>query len=233
MSEEVITPTVPSAPLESAPEGAGADESQLSLEKLNEVLGKDFKDVDTALKSVKDTFTFVGKRDEISQTVKDIAKTTGKDETTLLEQLKSMSDTPKTEATTSTPEDAVSAALAKMQADFEEYKNSTAAEKAETEFFSKNSQYENIKNYIKPLKASSDFKDMSWSEFAETDVVKNLMETYNTANEAQSKKSVVESNPRIGAANDKMTNARTALTEGNTEAAKANAVGAVVDLISD
>lgn len=36
----------------------------LSLEQLNTFLGKDFKDKDTALKSIKETFTFLGKRKE-------------------------------------------------------------------------------------------------------------------------------------------------------------------------
>lgn len=39
-------------------------EPTLSLKELNEFLGKDFKDTATALKAVKDTFSYVGKRKE-------------------------------------------------------------------------------------------------------------------------------------------------------------------------
>lgn len=50
-----------------APEAAVSNESkpeELTLTELNTLLGKDFKDKATALKSVKDTFSYVGKRKE-------------------------------------------------------------------------------------------------------------------------------------------------------------------------
>lgn len=40
------------------------DDSNLTLDELNQFLGKDFKDKDSALKSLKDTQSFVGKRRE-------------------------------------------------------------------------------------------------------------------------------------------------------------------------
>lgn len=43
----------------------------LSLDELNETLGKQFKDKETALKSLKDTFTYVGKKvDQVEQELK-------------------------------------------------------------------------------------------------------------------------------------------------------------------
>ncbi len=69
MQEDNITPdTLPDA---SQLNAAGADGAvgsvsagvdSLSLSELNTLLNKDFKDKDTALKSVKDTFAFVGKK---------------------------------------------------------------------------------------------------------------------------------------------------------------------------
>ena len=74
MAKEDITP-------ESLPDGAdvtssgdeGAVDSGISLEQLNKHLGKEFKDVDTALKSLKDTFSYVGKKKE--DIVKEVAET--------------------------------------------------------------------------------------------------------------------------------------------------------------
>jgi hypothetical protein len=220
MSTEVNTPeSVPDVPLESTPEGVGADESQIQLEKLNELLGKDFKDVDTALKSVKDTFNFVGKRDEISQTVKQVAEASGKDEAAVLETLKSL-------MTNTNPPAPESSADPRSTDD-----NFISKEQyIEDKFFDKNPELESIKDYIKPLKQTNDqFKSMSWDEFAKTEQVSKLMETFSGYDEATNKKSVVESNPRIGAITDKLTRAKQALEAGDVSSAKSNAVSAVMD----
>lgn len=44
--------------------GAAVVSDTLTLAEMNQVLGKDFKDKDTALKALKDTFSYVGKRKE-------------------------------------------------------------------------------------------------------------------------------------------------------------------------
>lgn len=44
------------------PSGDIEQPKSLSLEEINSTLGKDFKDLDTALKSVKDTYSYVGKQ---------------------------------------------------------------------------------------------------------------------------------------------------------------------------
>lgn len=225
--EEVITQeTVPEVPLESTTEGGSADASQSLLETLNETLGKDFKDAETALKSVKDTFSYVGKQDDLINSVKGVMKETGLDETAFIEKLKSMSTESKQEAPveeTKSPEVDISALEAKMQAQYQEDR-----------FFDKNEGLANLKDYIKPLKNSTDeFKSMSWDEFAKTDAVAKLSETFSGYEEANSKKSVVESNPRLGAISDKMNTAREAQKSGDFESAKETAVSAVVDSILD
>lgn len=48
----------------SSPAGGEAAVASLTLAEMNQALGKDFKDKDTALKAMKDTFSFVGKRKE-------------------------------------------------------------------------------------------------------------------------------------------------------------------------
>lgn len=71
-----------------APEAAVSNESpeNLSLSELNTLLGKDFKDKATALKSVKDTYSYVGKRKE------DIAKEVGGGNEMLASELKQIKE---------------------------------------------------------------------------------------------------------------------------------------------
>jgi hypothetical protein len=231
MSEEVIPQgTVADGAHVTPPEGEGADESRISLEDLNNTLGRDYKDVDTALKSVKETYTFIGKRDDLRQGLEQVMEATGQDEQTVLDNLqKFMSNQePQVEPQAAQPEANPEIESLKQQLSQKD------AQYAEDRFFDKNADYESVRNIIKPLKGSSEeFQNMSWDEFKETDVVKNVFETYATANEAQSKKSVVESNPRLGAASDKMNNARQALEQNNEAEAKAQAVSAVTDLLEE
>lgn len=76
--------------LNSAPaEGTVSNESNqetLTLSEMNELLGKNFKDKATALKSVKDTYSYVGKRKE------DIAKEVGGNTAEIATELKTIKD---------------------------------------------------------------------------------------------------------------------------------------------
>lgn len=71
-------------------EGTVSNESStpesLSLDELNGILGKNFKDKATALKSVKDTYSYVGKRKE------DIIKEVGGSNSELATELKMIKD---------------------------------------------------------------------------------------------------------------------------------------------
>jgi hypothetical protein len=72
-NQENITPEA--LPVETGGQGAVADVSvpteggadSLSLKELNTMLGKNFSDKDTALKAVKETFSYVGKKTEINE----------------------------------------------------------------------------------------------------------------------------------------------------------------------
>jgi len=72
-NQENITPDT--LPTEVGGQGAVADvkvptegsADSLSLKELNSILGKNFSDKDTALKAVKDTFNYVGKKSEINE----------------------------------------------------------------------------------------------------------------------------------------------------------------------
>lgn len=56
------TPAVGTAP--TTTQGTAPSTDAMSLKEINATLGKDFKDVPTALKAFQDTFSFVGKRKE-------------------------------------------------------------------------------------------------------------------------------------------------------------------------
>lgn len=225
MSEEVIPrESLPDEPHVSSTDGEGADDSRITLESLNETLGKDYKDVDTALKSVKETYSFIGKRDDLRQSLEKVMEATGQDEQTILNNLQSLM---------SQPDEAKVEAPAEPANNFDPDSVIPKSQYLEDRFFDKNPDYEAIKGIIKPLKNTSEYQNMTWDEFKETDTVKNVFETYSVANEAQSKKSVVESNPRLGAAADKMSQARQAMNEGNQMAAKESAVSAVTDLLTE
>ena len=224
MSEEVNPhEAVPDVPLESTPEGDGDDGASIPLDKLNELLGRDYKDVDTALESVKETYSFVGKRDELRQNLENVIKATGADEQTVLTKLQSLMSNPEPEQK---PEPA--------SFDPDAIKAELTARYEEDRFFDKNPNLESIKDYVKPLKNSnSEFQAMAWDDFAKTEAVSKLVETFSGYEEANSKKSVVESNPKLGAISDKFSQASQALESGNVQAAKATAVSAVIDSMED
>ncbi len=76
------------APAESAVETVttGSQPENLSLKEMNEFLGKDFKDKGSALKAIKDTFSYVGKKRE------DIVKEVSGDTSHLASELKQIKE---------------------------------------------------------------------------------------------------------------------------------------------
>lgn len=94
MEEDIITPE--SQPDEShvdSPDDKGTvsvepknEVSNLTLQELNSLLGKNFKDKDTALKSLKDTYSYVGKRKE------DIIKEVSSNNQNVVQELKEIKD---------------------------------------------------------------------------------------------------------------------------------------------
>lgn len=223
MSEVNPQETVPEVPLESTTEGKGDDTSQIKLEQLNELLGRDYKDVDTALKAVKETYSFVGKRDELRQGLEEVMKATGAEESAILENLQSLMSN----------QEPTQEKVVKQEFNPDDIKAELNARYEEDRFFDKNPEFDAIKDYVKPLKQQDSFKEMSWSEFAETDQAKKLVETFSGYEKANSKKSVVESNPKLGAISDKMSKAKEALANDDMNTAKSTAVGAVIDSFSD
>lgn len=209
MENDVTTlDTLPDASQLNAAEVNSADGDAIHLAKLNEYLGKDFKDVDTALKSVKDTFSYVGKQDSARQLVRQAMEATGKGETEVLTAIqKLMSDTP--------------------QGDF-----ITKEQYAEDLFFGQKPELQAVKDIIKPLKASSEeYKGMSWADFVKNDRIASIVDTFKVAEDYRSSKSVVETNPRIGSATTKLETARQAQAAGDYNTAKAAALSSIMELM--
>lgn len=215
MSEEVITPnTVPDGEDVTPAEGKSADDS-ISLQELATHLGKDFKDVDSALKSIKDTFSYIGRQDEIRNAVKEMVKRTGTDERAVLSTIeKIMSQGNQNDEVVTPTEVAPQPATPEAKPNTDGFVS--RAQYEEDMFFNKKPEYETIKGILKPIKNSSDeYKAMSWSDFVQTEQVKELHETYNGYNELKGSRSVLETNPRLGAITDKMTKAKQNIKSAN------------------
>lgn len=128
----------------------------LTLSELNSFLGKNFKDKDSALKSLKDTQNFVGKKKE-----------------------------PKVDEN-----------------------NFVSREQYELDmFYSRNPEYNTdiVKDYL-TSKHKAEGGDIE--AIAKSDEFKKFFNTVQGYNESQNKKSVLESNPTLGRATDRMQKAR-------------------------
>ena len=172
---------------------------------MGETLGKEFPDDETALKSIKDTFAYVSKAGKAMKTVEKLGIDLDKDD--------SLEATPPPK----TPEIDTDNFIDKAT-----YLKDT--------FYAKFPEYaghqELIDSYVRD-------KGISHTEAVSSEALKPLFEKTSAYDEIQSKKSVLETNPRLGAITDKMTKARQDLSEGNDVAAKAGAVSSVMDIVKE
>jgi hypothetical protein len=210
--DEVTTPeTLPDAAQLTAADGGGADQpSGISLSQLKDVLGKDFKDVDGALKSIKDTYSFVGSQAQYQEKIAKLATALNTDEQGALSTIEKLMEDIKTQ------EGAVTQPAAQAPTgDF------ITREEA---FFEKNEDLTSHRDVLNRLKNSGDdTKAMSWDQFISSDVAKAVIDPIRTVRDMESKKSVLDASPRLGAASDKMSQARQLVDE----AAKAERSGDV------
>ena len=89
-------------------------------------------------------------------------------------------------------------------------------------FFDKNPQYAPYKDVIEQLGGDP-------KEVIESEGFKSIFEKASEFDKIQSKKSVLESNSRLGQVSDKMTKARQSIEKGDVTIAENDAVGAVID----
>lgn len=92
----------------------------------------------------------------------------------------------------------------------------------DVEFYRQNPDYEPYKNII--AKFGNDP-----AEVVKQDEFKSIFEKVSSFDKSQQTKSVLETNPRLGQVTDKLTKAKEAVKAGDHNAAKQNAVGAVMD----
>jgi len=180
--EEIITSET--LPDEGGQEAVNSDGASVSLKDLlSAELGKSFASDEDALKAVKDTFSYVGKKkDDIAKEVK--------------EQLPSASSNEVAE-------------LTRRLTDLEFYKSKP--------------EYEGAKDIIAALSKNGETPD----KVIESKIFKDIWEKTKGYDEVQKSKSVLQSNPRLGQAMDKMTQAREASDKGDTNSARDSAIEAV------
>lgn len=210
--EEVTTPETLPDGVDVAPTvGGGADQPRdISLDALKTALGKEFKDPDTALKSIKDTYNFVGDVGKVKSFMSEAKLALNTDDAGVLEalsNLKTMDSQP--ENTVEQKKDATPKP--------KEGENFITREQYELDtFFAKNSNLEDVRDILTPLKnASEETKSMPWSQFVEHDSAKKVISSFARATEADASKSVLESNPRLGQATDKLSEANKLVTEAS------------------
>jgi hypothetical protein len=232
--DEVITPeTLPDAPHVSAPDGGGADSpGSISLSALKEVLGKDFPDADSALKSVKDTYRYVGSQAQYQEKISKLASALNTDEQGVLSTIdKLMEDISNNAA----PEPVAPATPAPVEGQYVT---------KEDMFFMKNENLADLRDVLTPIKnASEETRAMGWDQFVQSDTAKKILEPINAYREVESKKSVLDASPRLGAATDKVTQAKQMMSEAvkaqqsgdyaganaNEFAARQSAISSVID----
>lgn len=212
--EDSITPETISegSQLNPADGGGAVSTGSISLDVLKEALGKEFKDQDTALKSIKDTFSYVGSQAKYRETISRVSAALNTDEQGVLAKLEQLMDT-SNEVPAASP----------TQPQGENF--ITREQYLEDMFFSKNETLSELKDILTPLKAVHG-KDMSWDAFVATDTAKKVVDSYAVSKEVEAKRSVMESNPRLGVATDKLSQARQSMDAARQAEAQGNIAGA-------
>lgn len=200
---------------EAASAGDATQEARKSIsEILGEALGKKFGSDDAALKSVKDTFSFVGKAGSYQKSMQTLTSRLGLDEQGVLQKLESLSmdneqATQATQATDSTSE------IQQLKATVEEMT-----------FFAERPELKDHKDLLREIRGTS---GKSYAEVVEMPAFKSMLEKARTAEEMERQQSVLKTNPRLGQVRDKLSEAKQAAEAGNDALARKSAVGAVLD----
>ncbi len=195
------------------PEGGNKTASEVVNIKdvLNEALGKDYKDNDSAIKSIKDTFDFVGKAGKYRQVVDTVMKQKGVDEAGAVQILEGL-------------------LKSNSKSEIDPSNFVSREELEERDFFSEKPELASQKELIKSL-AKAEGKKVS--EIVEMDKYKTIFEKVQKYDASEKSKSVLHSNPRLGKASSKLAEAQDARKAGNMAQAKSKAVEAVLEATGD
>jgi hypothetical protein len=176
---------------------------------LSEALGRKFTSDEDALKSVKDTYDYVGKAGKYHKAVESVAKARGVSEDEAVKIIM--------ESSSQNPETQVPPAI-------DDSKFISRQEFEEKQFYAEKKEYVPFKEIISALGAQT---GKSPAEVVELDTFKTVYGKAQAADEFEKSKSVLSTNPRLGSAQDKISTAREALRDGSVAVAEANAVDAV------
>lgn len=208
-------------------DGNGTDPVVELKDALNQVLKKPpekaFKTNEDALKAVKETFDYVSKAGWHKKAVDAVAKAKGLDEKGAVKFIM--------ENLTETKQEAPVAPAPAEKATTETVDPNKFISREEYDremFFGKNQDYTPYKDIITGLQKST---GKPLDEVVQLPAVKTLFEKAKAYDETEKAKSVLMSNPRLGAVQDKITQARDAQNAGNHSQAKEMAVSAVMDLL--
>lgn len=209
MTEEKITsdPT-PEADGQSADEGGQEAPDQVSIKDvLGKELGKEFADDASALKAVKDTFSYVGKKgDDVLE-----AMLADPDKAAELKTKLAPEGTPKNK---------------EADGNIDTSKFISKEQYEEDMFYSQNAVYSPYKAIIKAMANS---QGISPNEVVEQDEFKSVFTKSQAYDEGQQSKSILESNPRLGQVTDNLSKAREAMEAGDDRVAGDLATQSVLD----
>lgn len=196
--EEVITPeTLPDGSQLNPADGGGADQTgSIPLSELNAILGKEFPNVESALKSVKDTYGYVGSQAQYHEKMGALASALGTDEQGVLSTIETLM----AELNNGGGNDGGGAPeVVAPQGDYVT---------KEDLFFMNNKEIADLRDVLTPVKnANEETRDMPWEQFVQHDVAKKVIEPIIGYRAVQNERSVLDSSPRLGAAADRMTQA--------------------------
>lgn len=206
MNDEIITTEPLADELElGSTDGIGADLEIVSIKDiLAEELGKEFPSDEAALKAVKDTFSYVGKVGKYRPAIEKLESKYGGEK----ETIKFMEEI-----------------IGRDEQKIDESKFISREQYETDTFFAKNSNLEQHRRVIEALRVST---GKPLQEVAELPEFKGLVEKASAYDKFEESKSVLRSNPRLGQVSDKISQAREALSKGDTNTAQDAAVAAVL-----
>ncbi len=210
MSEDITSGSLPAGASEGSASTDGSEtastvEAGTIAKTLSKVLGKEFKDDASALKSVKDTYKMVGSVGQIKKQL----ETAGLSEADALTKLTATSAPQSAQ-----PSSDVTQEIAALREQLEE-----------TQLVADRPELKEHLGLLKDLRSSG----QSLREASESEKFKNVFDKVHGYDEIQKSKSVLESSPRLGRVRNKTEEARKLSEEGKQMAANKSAVSAVLD----
>lgn len=195
--------------------GQETDYSNLPLkDAIGKALGKEFPDDKTAIKSVQDTFSAVGKTGKFQKAVEAVMSARGLDEETAVKLITSELGVKKETSGNDN------------QTKVDDKNFVSREEFDESNFYSEHSDMKPYKNLIETFKKANPGKTRT--EILELPDFKDLFDKIKAQDEGK-QKSILHSNPRVGKGADKMTQAQDSLKSGDQKGAEDLAVKSVTE----